>query len=347
MLLNDFIVRSDEKIVHAIKKIDDNGKGIVYLTENNKLLGSLTDGDVRRAILNHENWDKEVSGIANRNPIFIYIEDMDRADEKMKYNHINSIPVLNHEREIIEIKFRDGLVKERVYNLNIPVVIMAGGKGTRLYPYTQVLPKPLIPIGEKTITEHIMDRFCKYGCNDFTMIVNYKKNFIQSYFKDNEQKRDVQFVEEKEFLGTAGGLRLLEGKYTDTFFMSNCDILIEEDYEKIIQYHKQSGNLITMVCANKNITIPYGTVVMDEMGRAAQICEKPELSFVTNTGLYVLQPEFLEKIPEGCFIHITDVIQNCIEAGERVGVYTVSEEQWLDMGQLDELERMKEHLKIK
>lgn len=347
MQLSDFIIESKEKIVHAIKKIDDNGKGIVYLTRNNKLVGSLTDGDFRRSILNNENLDKEVISIANRNPKFIYLEDIDEAEEQMVCNHLNSIPILNHENEIVEIKFRDGQVKERECNLNIPVVIMAGGKGTRLYPYTQVLPKPLIPIGDKTITEHIMDRFCKYGCNNFTMIVNYKKNFIQSYFKDNENETNIQFVEEKEFLGTAGGLKLLEGRFTDTFFMSNCDILIEEDYEKIIQYHKQSSNLITMVCANKHVTIPYGTVTIDDSGRALGICEKPELSFVTNTGLYVLEPEFLERIPSGEFIHITDVIEQCIADGKNVGVYTISEEQWLDMGQLDELERMKEHLKLK
>lgn len=347
MQLNDFIIEAEEKIVHAIKKIDNNGKGIVYLIENNKLVGSLTDGDVRRSILNNENLDRKAISIANIKPKFIYVEDTDVAEKQMILNHLNSMPILNHENEIVEIKFRDGQVKKPEGNLNIPVVIMAGGKGTRLYPYTQVLPKPLIPVGDKTITEHIMERFRKYGCDSFTMIVNYKKNFIQSYFKDNEKQEDIQFVEEMEFLGTAGGLKLLEGRFTDTFFMSNCDILIEEDYEKIIQYHKQNKNLITMVCANKNITIPYGTVTINDSGRALGICEKPELSFVTNTGLYVLQPEFLERIPRGSFVHITDVIQKCIEAGENVGVYSISEEQWLDMGQLDELERMKKHLKIK
>src|SRR5699024_5031742 len=106
--------------------------------------------------------------------------------------------------------------------LNVPVVIMAGGKGTRLYPYTQILPKPLIPIGDKTITEVIMDYFEAYGCKHFDMIVNYKKNFIKSFFIDNETKRDVSFIEEEEFLGTGGGLKLLEGRYKDTFFVTNC-----------------------------------------------------------------------------------------------------------------------------
>ena len=223
---------------------------------------------------------------------------------------------------------------------------MAGGKGTRLYPYTQILPKPLIPIGEKTITEHIMSRFKEYGCSHFDMIVNYKKHFIKSYFLDNENTVDVDFIEETEFLGTGGGLRLLEGKYQSTIFMTNCDILIEEDYAKILEYHKKNNNIITMVCAEKNMLIPYGTVEISETGQALALKEKPRLSFITNTGFYVIEPEFLNMIPENTFIHITDIIQNCIDTGKKVGVYKILEEKWLDMGQMEEMERMRQKLNI-
>ena len=223
-------------------------------------------------------------------------------------------------------------------------VIMAGGKGARLYPYTQILPKPLIPIGEKTITEHIMDRFSEYGCTHFDMIINYKKNFIKSYFLDNEISRDVVFIEEKKFMGTGGGLKLLEGRYASTFFMSNCDILIEADYGEIVRFHRENKNLATMVCAMKHVTIPYGTVEVSSEGRAQRLKEKPELSFITNTGFYVLEPAFLEGIPADTFIHITDIMQKYIDGGKQIGVYPIAEERWLDMGQMDELERMKKRL---
>ena len=223
---------------------------------------------------------------------------------------------------------------------------MAGGKGTRLYPYTQILPKPLIPIGDKTITEHIMDRFIEHGCDKFTMIVNYKKHFIRSYFIENEEQRNIEFINEDEFLGTGGGLKLLENKMQSTFFMTNCDILVEEDYSEILKYHKIQRNIITMVCAVKNMTIPYGTVDIREDGSVIGLKEKPEFTFITNTGFYVIEPELLRLIPENTFIHVTDLIQQCIEEEKKVGVYKISEDKWLDMGQLDELERMKEKLNV-
>lgn len=222
---------------------------------------------------------------------------------------------------------------------------MAGGKGTRLHPYTQILPKPLIPIGNQTITEHIMERFEQYQCSHFDMIINYKKNFIRSYFQDNEIKRNVDFIEEPEFWGTAGGLKLLEGKYKSTFFVSNCDVLIDADYKDIYNVHKQEKNIITLVCAKKKIVIPYGTVSVNEKNEILEFKEKPEYTFLTNTGLYLVEPEFLKMIPEQTFIHITDVIQKCMNAKKKVGTYIIDEENFMDMGQLRELEQMREKLK--
>ena len=344
MQIVDYVVGIDSTIVDAIKTIDKNGKGIVYVTENEVLCGSVTDGDVRRHLLSESNINACVTVIMNKNPIFCYQNEREEAQGIMVQKSIRSIPILDEKRKIIDIAFLNGKIESKKEQLHIPVAIMAGGKGTRLYPYTQILPKPLIPIGEKTITEHIMSRFQEYGCLHFDMIVNYKKHFIKSYFQDNENTVDVDFVEETEFLGTGGGLKLLEGRYDSTFFMTNCDILIEEDYAKILEYHKSNHNLVTMVCAEKNMVIPYGTVEISAEGKAIDLKEKPRLSFITNTGFYVLEPEFLDMIPESTFIHITDVIQNCINAGKNVGVYKISEEKWLDMGQMEEMEKMKKKL---
>ena len=223
---------------------------------------------------------------------------------------------------------------------------MAGGKGTRLYPYTQVLPKPLIPIGDYTITEHIMQHFLSYGCSDFQMIVNYKRNMIKAYFSDSNLNMQVTFVDEEIPMGTGGGLKLLEYKLQNTFFMTNCDILVEADYSNIYDYHKDHNNIVTMVCAMKKVTVPYGTVQINEQSQIISMQEKPTHSFLTNTGFYILEPEIFRYIPEDSFIHITDIIQNCIDDGQHVGVYPISETQWSDMGEIPEMKKMYERIVI-
>lgn len=340
MHISDFTVDEQLSIMEAMDKLNKNTKGIIYVTKGDLLYGVITDGDIRRYILKNGNLDEKVIKICNKKPHFLYTDNQEIAYDLMKKKKIRSVPIVDKKRKIVKIYFDDDITKEKRDNLNIPVVIMAGGKGTRLYPYTQILPKPLIPIGEKTITEHILGRFAEYGCNNFVMIVNYKKHFIMSYFEDNETNFNIDFVEEEEFLGTGGGLRLLEKKISSTFFMSNCDILIDADYSEMLKYHRAYHNLVTMICTVKKLTIPYGTVEMSEGNMANKLSEKPEFSFVTNTGLYLLEPEFIEMIPPNTFIHITDVIQKCIDDGKRVGVYLIDEKKWLDMGQLGELNEM-------
>lgn len=346
MLLSDYLIDAESTITDAMQKIDRNSKGIVYLVKDGKLAGVITDGDIRRFLLKNGNITENIAKIAVTSPQYLYEEEQGKVYKLMDELKIRSVPIVNADRQIVKIFFDNEVIEKEKEILNIPVVIMAGGKGTRLYPYTQILPKPLIPIGDQTITEHIMLKFKEYGCNKFTMIVNYKKNFIKSYFFDNENAVDVDFIDETEFLGTGGGLKLLKGKYQETFFVTNCDILIEEDYSKIIEFHKQKDNIITMVCAEKNMVIPYGTVEISEEGYAVELKEKPSFSFITNTGFYVLEPEFLDMIPDNTFIHITDIIQKCIDEGKNVGVYTIPEEKWLDMGQLEELEKMKQKLNV-
>ncbi|MDE6747484.1 MAG: nucleotidyltransferase, partial [Lachnospiraceae bacterium] len=176
------------------------------------------------------------------------------------------------------------------------------------------------------------------------MIVNYKKDFIKAYYTDSEVQRDITFVEEEEYLGTGGGLRLLADKVEDTFFMSNCDILIDADYADILDYHKKSGNMITMVCAQKNFEIPYGTVTLNQDQQIVEMKEKPQFDYYVNTGFYIIEPSFVERIPQNTFIHITDVIEQCIARGDRVGSYLIQDDAWMDMGQFDELEKMKQRL---
>lgn len=349
MLKRDiYIVEDSTSIIDAMQKIENNGKGIAFVCRGEELEGCVTDGDIRRHILAGGSLSSNVSLIANHNPVFLEEGEKSTAEAVMEKYYITAVPIVNHQHEIVDICFwrEEYRNQEERKELDIPLVIMAGGKGTRLKPYTDILPKPLIPVGEKTITEHIIDHFAGYGCNNVTMIVNYKKDFIKAYFKDSELDHRISFLEEQEYLGTGGGLKLLTGCVDNTFFMSNCDILINADYAEILQYHQHAGNMITLVCARRRFEIPYGTIQINEVGQVTGLQEKPGFAYNINTGFYVIEPAFLEKIPENTFIHITDVIEKCIEEGERVGAFLIDDDAWMDMGQLDELEKMKEKLGV-
>lgn len=343
--LKDYIVTENISIIDTMRIINKGEKAIAFVCEHMRLLAAVSDGDVRRYIIDGGDLNKMIGEIANYAPISVLVDEEVDYDRFMREKSITALPIVDENQILVDIVFlsRKTSAKEPI---GIPVVIMAGGKGSRLKPFTEILPKPLIPIGSRTITEHIIERFEEYQCNHFDMIINYKKNFIKSYFQDNDMPYDISFIEEPEFWGTAGGLRLIEDKYNGTFFITNCDILIEADYKAIYNYHKASRNIITMVCAKKKVVVPYGTVETDEQGLVMTLKEKPTFEFKTNTGLYLVEPEFLKKIPEKTKIDITDVIERCIREGERVGVYLISEHDWMDMGQLDEMERMKKHLNV-
>ncbi len=348
MDIRKYIVEENISVFETMRQIESGARGIVFVCKGQKLYAVVTDGDVRRHILCGGSLEDPVSVIAHKMPVYLKEEQEEQAGSLMLQYYITAIPIVNDDGEIIRIRFwkdeGDNKVKQEKRRLNIPLVIMAGGKGTRLKPYTDILPKPLIPVGDKTITEHIIDRFAEYDCRQVSMIVNYKKDLIKAYYADSEVQRGIHFVEEMEYMGTGGGLKLLAGEMKSTFFMSNCDILVDADYAEILDYHKQSGNIITMVCAEKKYEIPYGTVRTDQNHRVLGLEEKPQFEYRVNTGFYVIEPFFLEQIPHNTFVHITDVIEECITNGEKVGCYLIHDDAWMDMGQFDELEEMKKRL---
>lgn len=338
----DFIVTPETSIIETMAKINTNGRNMVFVCSvDGKVLATLTDGDIRRHILSGKSLNVPVIEAANKDFYFISSEEDSRNAYKIcAREHLVALPRLDRAGRLVTIFFRDKVEISEKTQLSTPVVIMAGGKGVRLYPYTKVLPKPLVPIGEDTITEHIIKQFMQYGCNDFTMIVNHKKNMIKAYFADENHDFQVKFIDEENPLGTGGGLKLLGNRISETFFMTNCDILVFADYAEALQTHKEWCNIVTMVCAAKTVTIPYGTVEIDGAGTISSLTEKPVLPFLVNTGFYIIEPEFLNYINPDTFTPMTESIQACLNAGERVGVFPVSEEQWSDMGQLGEMEKM-------
>lgn len=342
--VKDFLIDEECTMIEAMEVLDKVAKKVLFVVRKKQFIAAITDGDIRRWILKKGNLDIKVKDIANYIPKFLFEKDKASARSYMKKNSIEALPIVNENMDIISVVLWNDEEIETNKNLDIPVVIMAGGLGTRLYPYTKILPKPLIPIGEIPIVEHIINRFNRYGSNNFFLIVKHKKNMIKAYFNESEKDYVVNYIDEDKPLGTGGGVSLLKGKIDSTFILTNCDILIEEDYEKIYKFHKMKKNLITMVCSLKNMKIPYGVIEISENGEIEKMKEKPELSFFVNTGMYIVESRVIEELEDNKVIGFPDIIERYKQAGEKIGVYPISEKAWMDMGQLDEMEEMRRRL---
>lgn len=344
MQIDDLILSEEASVLEAMRRLDETGHCVVFLAPNGILKAVITDADIRRFILKGNSLDLPVTDAANYHPIFLPIEHRSDAKEMLLKHSISALPLLDKAGRIADIVFAGGLDIDTHKKACVPVVVMAGGLGARLYPYTKILPKPLIPIGDEPIVEHIMNRFYDVGCVRFIMVVNYKKNMIKSYFNDINKPYAVEYVDEDTPLGTGGGLSLLKNFVTETFFLTNCDILIDADFGDIYKFHKEQKNLITMVCAVKHFTIPYGVIDLDSSGEIAKVTEKPEMNFLTNTGVYLMEPRVIAEMEYNVPITAPDIIDKYRLAGERVGVYPISENSWMDMGQLEELDNMRRRM---
>lgn len=335
-------VQSTQSIQDALKKMDAIDKKLLLVFKDNFFKGLLSIGDIQRAIIKQIDLNLPLKTILRKD--YKYATNYQSRDEIkaiMLQYRMECMPVLNEKKELVDVIFWEDIIDESLVlcqtPFDLPVVIMAGGKGTRLKPLTNVLPKPLIPIGEKTILEDIMDKFVASGSHRFFLSLNYKAEFIQSYLEqlNNTDYRLCFFTEDKP-LGTAGSLALIKGKIKETFFVSNCDILIKEDYSQILHYHCENKNELTLVSALKSFAIPYGIVETETDGLLVDIKEKPEINFQINTGMYVLEPHLLQEIPEKTYFNITDLMQKIIDRGGRVGCFPISEKAWTDIGEWKE-----------
>ena len=339
------------KIVEAMEKIDLNARGILFIiNDKEELSGVVTDGDIRRWLIKTANLEAEVSQLMNKNPKFLYKADKTKVLAYMKEKKVHALPIIDNQNRIVDVALDDD-ENNTCVNSNalskVPVIIMAGGKGTRLYPYTKILPKPLIPIGDIPILERIINRFCEYGASEYYMTVNYKKGMIKAHFAELQPEYSIEYVEEDRPLGTGGSIKLIKKKFDTPVVVTNCDTLIEADYEDIYRYHKESGNALTIVSALKNFEVPYGVLKTAEKGIVQAFEEKPKLSYFINTGMYIVNPEALEEIPEDTFFHMTHLAEKLMAEGQQVGIYPISEESFLDMGEFEEMRRMEEKLNIK
>lgn len=335
-------ISPNNSLLNALKSMDRNGiKSLLVIDDHNVFLGILSIGDIQRAIIRNESLNSMVIGVLRPNPR-VLTEDapLEQIKEIMLKYRMEFMPVISKSRSIVKVYFWEDLFFDQslapLMQFDLPVVIMAGGLGTRLKPFTNVLPKPLFPLGEKTVIEEIFVKFLRHGCKKFYISANYKADLLEYYIRNLILNCQIHYLREGTLLGTAGSLSLLKSELNGTFFVSNCDILIDQDYSEILNYHKENRNVITIVAALRHFPIPYGVLETGVNGLLDSLQEKPELILKINSGMYILEAGVLDEIPDNAFFHITQLIEKVHGKGGKIGVFPVSEGSWQDVGQWDE-----------
>jgi dTDP-glucose pyrophosphorylase len=323
-----------------MEQLEKTEEKIVFVVDAElRLIGSLTDGDIRRWILSDGDLKAEVIRVCNCSPrVAEEGFDVELLRAEMLNGNLGCVPVVNPAREIVHLVFWTELFQSEVETkprprLDLPVVIMAGGRGTRLAPFTNVLPKPLIPMGDRTVIEIIIDQFLPYGLDRFHLSVNYKSKILKSFFEELSPTYSVAFLEEKEPRGTAGALRALYAPTHENLIVTNCDIVIQADLGELVSFHAANNYDLTLVASLKDYSIPYGVCELERGGSLARIKEKPQYSFLVNTGMYVVRRNRLDLIPEEARCDMTDFIERIQQAGGRIGVFPIGENAWIDTGE--------------
>ena len=341
------IVSAETSIIQAMRLMDEGFTKLLLVFDGEQFLGIITNGDLQRAIIAHTPFETPIRQVIDNTTKRYALEcdDREKVKEWMLEKRAELMPVVDDKGQLVDVVFWDEVLSEAPNTdnrpkIDLPVVIMAGGKGTRLKPITNVIPKPLVPVGEKTILEVILDQFESIGCQKFYMSVNYKADMMKYYLSQLDHKYDIEFFMEDKPLGTIGSVSLMKGKISTPFFVSNCDSINEQDYRDVYDYHISNKNDITIVTMVKSFKIPYGVIETGEDGLMIDLKEKPEQTYQVNTGVYILNPEVIGEIPEGKFFHITHLMEKVKAHGGRVGCFPVSEHSWKDMGEWPEYLKM-------
>jgi dTDP-glucose pyrophosphorylase/CBS domain-containing protein len=325
-------------VAQALARMDQTAQQILLVADGEgRLLGTVTDGDIRRALLRGLDLGRPVGDIMNRAPKTLPVGAGPQAVRTLMLRYdVRHVPLVDAQGRVVDLVVWRDLFRPGVCGRAETVVIMAGGQGTRLDPFTRVLPKPLIPLRDKPMVEVIMESFHAQGFGRFVLCLGYKADVVRLYFNGNHRPYRVDFVEEDRPLGTAGALGLLAGRLRGTFVLTNCDIIVELDAGELLRYHREKGHAITVVGAAREFTVPYG--VLHNGAGGFRIEEKPNLRFVVNTGLYVLEPAVTELVGGNERIDMPGLISRAQERGWKVGMYR-HDGPWFDVGQWDEYQR--------
>lgn len=344
--MDNCIVTKETSIFDILVKLETLVPKIVYVCDNNKkVLGSITDGDIRRYALKNNGINGKAEDCMH-SPCFT-CTSFKQGLQLMDTYKIMNIPLVNNNGILIEIIERNS--KSNVERIkpefeNVKIVMMAGGKGERLQPYTSVLPKPLIPISGIPIAERILLKYKESNLKHYIMSLNYKKNLIKTYFDDSMSDCNFVYVEENEPLGTGGSLRLMEEYLSDIFIVINCDMLIDINLNDLLDYHINNNAQLTMISAKKQVQIPYGVLNVNG-NEIVSLDEKPTIEMLINTGMYVVNRSAIEYFPSTKTFHMTDLCESLIKNDQKVVTYTIDEEDCMDMGVISELNNMNEKVR--
>jgi dTDP-glucose pyrophosphorylase len=327
-------------ISDSIEKLSIEGLRIALVVDvETKLLGTITDGDVRRALINNPDLTLPVESIMNTNPISLLSGTNDSLiQETLLKNDILQIPILDEMNHVVGLEIlQDTILREK--KINNPVLLMAGGFGKRLRPLTKEVPKPLLKVSSKPILETILLQFIELGFHDFFISVHYKKDDIENYFGDGSKWNVcITYLYEEEPLGTAGALGLLpKEKITLPLIMMNGDLITRLNFEKLISFHKEQGGIATVCARNYDYQLPYG-LIETENDNIKNIIEKPVYNYLVNAGVYVLEPMLLQNIEKNKPLTMPELIRKILTIKEKVNVYPIHE-YWIDIGRTEELER--------
>ena len=355
----ELCISKDASMLQAMEQMDYVRHKLLMVTEGDLLIGLISIGAIQRAI---------VRGISPKESIAAYLRDdivlctTTDSSEKIKAEMFRCraeyMPIIETRNtlnmrngyEVLDVVFWEDVFGEKMEcpastkHFDMPVVVMAGGEGTRLRPLTNILPKPLLPIGKKTIIETIMDRFVEIGCRRFFISLNYMADTIERYLTEhNDGRYELFFFREDKPMGSGGSLSLIRDKIKEPFFVTNCDNILQQDLGEIVDVHRQNNNEMTVVAAVKGMKLPYGNLVVEEGDethiageRVVRVEEKPEFIFRVNTGVYVMEPNLLKEVPDDQYFPITDLMNKIIKRNGKVGCFPITDGSWCDIGNWDD-----------
>jgi len=332
----------NSNIRQAMKILNKYGsKTIIVINANNKLIGTLSDGDIRRSVIKGFNLESSIKNIYNKKPIFIYENEIDKKKIRNIFlkKKIHLIPIIDKKKRLIKIfhledvlDFDDLNYEIKQYSKKIGVIIMAGGKGIRMQPYTKIFPKPLLPMGEETVIDLIVSKFLNFKINNFYVTTNYKHQVINNHFKKYKANINYKLIKESKKLGTAGSLAYLKNSEEDLFFVSNCDVVISENYNNILNFHNKNKNDFTIVASRKSINFPYGVCLLNEKEKFEGFREKPNYNFLLNTGLYLINRKELKFLKKNQKLDMDDFILRLKMKKKKIGIYQIDNDKWQDLG---------------
>lgn len=338
------IISQNISLIEALSRINAIGSGplvLFVIDDNERMVGTLTDGDSRRALIAGASLNDKAEKIMHRNFNYMTVGNMSDVSEikRQKALKMKLIPVLDEDRHIVDIIDLDR------YKTRLPIdaVLMAGGKGERLRPLTEKTPKPLLTIGEKAIIDHNIDRLISYGINHINVTVNYLKEQIEEHYHEPRNGIKIETIREPRFLGTIGSVKFVKRFFNDTVLLMNSDLFTNIDYEDFYLHFQQHEAEMSVAAVPYNVSIPYGILDLD--GRIIKgLLEKPKYNYYANAGIYLIKRRALDEIPDGEFFNATDLVEKLISEGKKVIRYPLNG-TWIDIGNPQEYQKAQDLVK--